>query len=77
MSDAVNHPAHYGGEENTYETIKVLESWLSPEEYAGFCKGNIIKYLSRAALKGGTEDVRKASWYAARLARYQQDRGME
>lgn len=27
MSDAVNHPAHYGGEDNPYEAIKVIEAW--------------------------------------------------
>ncbi len=27
MSDMVNHPAHYGGENNPYEVIKVIEAW--------------------------------------------------
>ena len=76
MADNVNHPAHYGGEADPYETIKVLESWLTPEEYVGFCKGNIIKYLSRALRKGGADDIAKAAWYAARLQRYISDRGL-
>jgi hypothetical protein len=66
VSEAVNHPAHYGGD-TTYEVIKVLEVWLSPEEFRGFCKGNVHKYLARAKLKGGVEDQKKAAWYANRL----------
>jgi hypothetical protein len=25
--EAVNHPAHYGGADNPYEAIKVIEAW--------------------------------------------------
>jgi hypothetical protein len=67
MGDAVNNPAHYGGADNPYEVIKVLEAWLTPEEFRGFCKGNIHKYLARANMKGGVEDQKKAAWYANRL----------
>ena len=65
MSDSVN-PDHYkaGG----VETNDYLRAKLSPEEFAGFCKGNVIKYLSRAELKGGAEDYGKAAWYASWLA---------
>lgn len=64
MSDQINHPDHYGGEDNPYETIKVLKSWMNPEQYEGFLLGNAIKYLSRAGKKGYLElDVGKAGWY--------------
>lgn len=65
MSDPVN-PQHYktGG----VETIDYLRAKLTPEEFLGFCKGNVIKYASRAAHKGGLEDYEKASWYACWLA---------
>ena len=65
MTDAIN-PTHYkaGG----VETIDFLRAKLTPEEFAGFCKGNVIKYLSRAELKGGAEDYCKAAWYASWLA---------
>ena len=36
---AVEHPAHYGGADNPYEAIKVIEAWG-----LGFCLGNTIKY---------------------------------
>jgi hypothetical protein len=56
---AVDHPAHYGGAENTYEAIKVIEAWD-----LDFCLGNVIKYISRAGKKGSKlEDLRKAQWY--------------
>ena len=62
MSEAVNHPAHYGGADNPYEAIKVIESWG-----LGFCLGNVVKYISRAEKKGATvEDLRKAAWYLQR-----------
>ena len=62
MSGAVNHPAHYGGADNPYEAIKVIEAWG-----LGFCLGNTVKYISRAEKKGAAlEDLRKAAWYLQR-----------
>ena len=62
MSDAVNHPAHYGGESNPYEAIRVIEAWK-----LGFCLGNCVKYIARADHKGNRlEDLRKAAWYLER-----------
>jgi len=59
MSDAVNHPAHYGGVDNPYEAIKVIDAWG-----LNFCLGNTVKYISRAGKKGDTlEDLKKARWY--------------
>lgn len=70
MSEQVNHPAHYGGD-TTYETIKVLEAWLSPQEFIGFLKGNVIKYLSRAGKKSDCiTDEHKAKWYQDRLIEF-------
>lgn len=62
MSEQVNHPAHYGGKENPYEAIKVIEAWS-----LGFCLGNTVKYISRAGKKGDTlTDLKKAAWYLDR-----------
>lgn len=62
MSEAVNHPAHYGGADNTYEAIKVIEAWR-----LGFCLGNTVKYISRSGKKGDAlEDLKKARWYLDR-----------
>jgi hypothetical protein len=58
----INHPAHYGGADNTYEAIKVIEAWL-----LGFNLGNVVKYISRAGKKGNKlEDLKKAQWYLQR-----------
>lgn len=62
MSDAVNHPPHYGGADNPYEVIKVIEAWG-----LGFCLGNTVKYIARAEHKGATvQDLEKARWYLDR-----------
>lgn len=60
----VNHPAHYGGKENQYEAIKVIEAWA-----LDFCLGNTVKYISRAGKKNPEkelEDLEKAKWYLER-----------
>jgi hypothetical protein len=62
--EAVDHPAHYGGEDNPYEAIKVIEAWE-----LGFCLGNTVKYISRAGHKipeRELEDLKKARWYLDR-----------
>ena len=66
--EAVDHPSHYGGADNPYEVIKVLENWLTRDEFIGALKFNIIKYQARAWLKAGGEDYDKAAWYAAYLS---------
>lgn len=68
--DAVNHPAHYGGEDNPYEVIKVMEAWLTRDEFIGAMKFNIHKYLARALKKDGEEAYAKATWYSAYLNDY-------
>lgn len=64
MSTAVNHPQHYGGGNNLYEAIKVIEAWN-----LDFCLGNTVKYISRAGKKDAAkliEDLKKAAWYLER-----------
>jgi hypothetical protein len=62
MPEAVNHPEHYGGGDNPYETIKVIEAWD-----LGFHLSTAVKYLSRAGKKGPMiEDLEKAIWYIKR-----------
>ena len=60
--DKVNHPIHYGGADNPYEAIKVIEAWD-----LGFNLGNTLKYIAREALKDAAlEDLKKARWYLDR-----------
>lgn len=78
--EAVDHPPHYGGADNPYEAIKVIEAWK-----LDFCLGNTVKYISRAGQKplepglpgvlgdeeerraaATLQDLRKAQWYLTR-----------
>lgn len=57
--EEVNHPSHYGGADNPYETIKVIQAWGLDFEL-----GNAVKYISRAGKKGNElVDLKKARWY--------------
>lgn len=59
--DAVNHPSHYtrGG----IECIEAIRASMTPEAFQGYCKGNVMKYIWRASLKNGVEDLKKAQVY--------------
>lgn len=67
MSSPVHHPAHYGGKDNPYEAIKVIEAWD-----LGFHLGNTVKYIARLGKKtmlsstAILEDLEKAKWYLDR-----------
>jgi hypothetical protein len=64
FKDAVN-PEHYkrGG----IESIDYIQAKLSPEEFAGYCRGNMLKYLSRLGHKDeAAQEMRKAIWYGER-----------
>ncbi len=64
--DVVNSPPHYksGG----IEAIEGIEASMEPEAYAGYLKGNIMKYMWRYERKGKpVEDLKKAQWYLGRL----------
>lgn len=60
----VQHPIYYGGADDPYEAIKVIEAWN-----LGFHLGNTVKYISRAGKKDGnsaTQDLKKALFYLNR-----------
>ena len=59
MNDSVNHPKHYTEHPSGIECIQVTE-------HMSFCLGNAIKYIWRADLKNGVEDLKKAVWYLNR-----------
>ena len=64
MSERIDPPTHYGGAEDPYEAIKVIEAWG-----LDFCLGNTLKYISRAGKKNPDktiEDLEKAKWYLER-----------
>lgn len=62
--EQIDHPTHYGGADNPYEAIKVIEAWK-----LGFNLGNAAKYICRAGSKPGVSeitDLEKARWYLDR-----------
>ena len=66
-SDPVNHPAHYTA--GSIECIDYMEDVLTPEEFRGYLRGQIIKYQHRLMAKGNpAQDAAKLAWYANRLA---------
>ena len=66
MTDNVNSPSHYTN--GNIECITGIEaSFDTAAEFAGYCKGNVMKYLWRYKRKNGIEDLRKARWYLNKL----------
>ena len=70
MTDNVNHPSHYG--QGNIEAIEYIEDVLNGEEYIGYLRGNIAKYLHRWRYKNGVEDLKKARWYLNKLIETQE-----
>lgn len=64
-NDAVNHPAHYCAA-GVY-CLEVLKAVMTPAQYEGFLRGNVMKYLWRYNKKNGVEDLRKARVYLDEL----------
>lgn len=63
--DVVSKPAHYNNYE--METIEAIKGQSTPDEFSGFLKGNIIKYIARYKFKNGVEDLEKAKFYLSVL----------
>ena len=43
--------------------IDYIRDKLTPEQFQGYCEGNVLKYVSRWEHKGGLEDLQKARVY--------------
>ena len=64
--DVVNKPPHYNKGE--IECINAIEASMTKEEFAGYLKGNVLKYVWRYNYKGKPkEDLKKSHWYLERL----------
>lgn len=64
--DNVNSPPHY--KSGDVECIDAIKASMSREQFAGYLKGNVMKYVWRMSYKGKPiEDLRKARWYLERL----------
>lgn len=67
----VERPSHYG--KGSIECIEYIRDFLTKEEYIGYLRGNIAKYMHRWRYKNGLEDLRKANWYLDRLTSFMED----
>jgi hypothetical protein len=65
LGGAVNHPDHY--DTDGIECIDAIKAALTPDEFRGFIKGNVLEHIWRERLKGGAEDLAKAQWYLSAL----------
>ena len=57
----VNHPDHYTN--GDIECIDAIRASMTDSEFAGYCKGNCLKYIWRYNKKNGIEDLEKAEVY--------------
>jgi hypothetical protein len=63
---------HY--KEMSIQPWELMVSVLTPEEFTGFLKGNIIKYSLRAGHKDGSDDLGKARHYMMKLREVNESR---
>ena len=72
LKAAVNRPSHYT--QNGTETIEMIRQSLTDEEFSGYLKGNILKYVCTYKYKGmPLKDLMKSQWYLERLVREQRE----
>lgn len=69
--DMVNSPPHYN--KGGIECCDAIQAMLTPEEFRGFLKGQVVKYHWREKHKGGTEDIKKGEWYLKRLLQFDEE----
>lgn len=71
-TDMINKPPHYN--QGGIECIDAIRAAMSVEEFKGFLRGNILKYIWRAQRKGDViENLQKASWYVSKLIEFEQE----
>ena len=67
---AVNSPQHYT--QGSMETIDMIKESLTEEEFSGYLKGNILKYVCRYKHQGmPLKDLMKSQWYLEKLIKEQ------
>ncbi len=56
--------SHY---QKTIQPWDAMKAWMTPEQFKGFLRGNVIKYIARCDDKNGLEDLQKARHYLDKL----------
>jgi hypothetical protein len=68
MSDCKYDPGSRHYDAGGIETLDIIKAKLTPEQFRGYCLGNIIKYSCRANWKGSFQrDISKAGYYSSFL----------
>jgi len=71
MDDPVDKPLHYNS--GNIECIDAIVESMSNEEFCGYLKGNVLKYVWRYRYKGKpVEDLKKARWYLNKMVEEQE-----
>lgn len=71
-------PVQVGGTHYASKAVQpwdAMEAWMTPEQFAGYLRGNAIKYLARCEDKGGVEDLQKAQHYISKLIEFKTKEG--
>ena len=63
--DDVDSPFHYNN--SSIECIDAIEAVSTKEEFEGYLRANVLKYIWRFRYKDNIKDLRKASWYLDKL----------
>ncbi len=59
--DMVDRPPHYS--KGLIECIEYIKDLLTYEEFIGYLRANIVKYIHRWRDKNGLEDLHKARYF--------------
>lgn len=71
IKDNVNHPSHYTS--GKVECIDCIESAMTSEQFEGFLKGNVMKYVFRCGKKDEViQELKKAEWYLQKLIQFKE-----
>ena len=63
--DDVDSPFHYNN--SNIECIDAIEAASTKEEFEGYLRANVLKYVWRFRYKDKIKDLRKARWYLDKL----------
>lgn len=69
QSDSAVKPSHY--QSGNVDVIEALYQMMPLDQFRGFMKGNVVKYITRYENKNGVEDLKKATEYVRRLQEYE------
>jgi hypothetical protein len=50
-----------------------MKEWMTEEQFSGFLRGCVIKYIARYRDKSGVEDLKKAQHYLSKLIEIEED----